>query len=138
MRYLAVDLGDRRTGLAVGDDETGLVQVVGVLEIPRGPALRDAVVRAVAEYGADEVVLGLPLHMDDREGDRAKIARTFGGELQAAAAKPVRYQDERLTSWQADQNMARSGRTRGAKKRIRDAVAAAEILRDFLETGGTP
>jgi RNase H-fold protein (predicted Holliday junction resolvase) len=46
----------------------------------------------------------------------------------------VHYQDERLTSFAADQSMARSGRTRKEKKNLRDALAAAEILRDFLDT----
>ena len=47
MRYLAIDLGERRTGLAVGDDQTGVVTPLSVLELPRGGALIDALVKAL-------------------------------------------------------------------------------------------
>ena len=134
MRYLAIDLGDKRTGLATGDDETKLVSPVGVLEIPRGEALVDAIMKAIDEHEPGAIVIGLPLNMDDTEGDRAKIAREFASEMTKRCELPVHLQDERLTSYAADQRMARSGRTHKQKKQIRDALAAAEILQDFLES----
>ncbi len=134
MRYLAIDLGDKRTGLATGDDETNLVSPAGVLEIPRGEALVDAIVKAVGEHEPGAIVIGLPLHMDGTEGDRAKIAREFASDITKCCGLPVHLQDERLTSYAADQRMARSGRTHKQKKQIRDALAAAEILQDFLES----
>ena len=134
MRYLAIDLGDKRTGLATGDDDTKLVSPVGVLEIPRGEALVDAIVKAVLEHEPGAIVIGLPLNMDDTEGDRAKIAREFASDIKTRCELPVHLQDERLTSYAADQRMAGSGRTHKQKKQIRDALAAAEILRDFLDS----
>ena len=134
MRYLAIDLGDKRTGLATGDDETKLVSPAGVLEIPRGEALVDAIMKAIDEHEPGAIVIGLPLNMDDTEGNRAKIARDFASDLTKRIDLPVHLQDERLTSYAADQRMARSGRTHKQKKQIRDALAAAEILRDFLES----
>ena len=134
MRYLAIDLGDKRTGLATGDDDTKLVSPVGVLKIPRGEALVDAIMKAVAEHEPGAIVIGMPLHMDGTEGDRAKIAREFASDMTKRCGLPVHLQDERLTSYAADQRMAGSGRTHKQKKQIRDALAAAEILRDFLES----
>jgi len=64
MRYLAIDLGAKRTGLAAGDDVVGLVQPVEVVQVPRGPALLDALARAVDRHGPDALVVGLPLNMD--------------------------------------------------------------------------
>jgi len=136
VRYLAVDLGDRRTGLAVGDDETTLISPAGVIEIPRArqaARLVDAIRNAVEEHAAGAIVLGLPVNMDGTEGPRAALVREFGKALADAAGVPVEFQDERLTSYAADQRMAGSGRTHGQKKRLRDALAAAEILRDFLD-----
>ncbi|MEO1130249.1 MAG: Holliday junction resolvase RuvX, partial [Planctomycetota bacterium] len=80
MRYLGVDLGDRRTGLAVGDDITSLASPEGVLEIPitRENELIEALIATVRDQDVDGVVLGLPLNMDDTEGPRAKLARRFG------------------------------------------------------------
>ena len=119
-RYLAVDLGDKRTGIATGDDATTLVSPLTVLEIPRGDALADA----------------LPLHMDGTEGDRVRVARAFGAALATRIDVAIHYQDERLTSHAADRQMAQSGRTHKQKKAIRDALAAAEILRDYLAERG--
>ncbi|MDY7110391.1 MAG: Holliday junction resolvase RuvX [Planctomycetota bacterium] len=133
MRYLAIDLGDRRTGLAVGDDSTGLVSPVAVIEIRRGEALVDAVLAQIHEHEPDAIVIGLPLNMDGTEGDRAKIAHEFGESIAQRCTQPIHYQDERLTSFAADERMARSGRTHRQKKELRDALAAAEILRDFID-----
>lgn len=139
MRYLCIDLGDKRTGLAVGDAQTRLVSALSVLESPigvrGGEGLLDALSKAVDEQlgtGAGELVVGLPLNMDDSEGPRAKMVRAFAARLGERVGRVVHFQDERLTSAAADWSMARSGMTRGEKKQKRDALAAAEILRDFL------
>lgn len=139
MRYLAIDLGDRRTGLASGDDESGIVSAVGVIELPMKPgdALLDALLKAASEHEPDELVVGLPYNMDGSEGSRAKLVRVFVERLIAQVNLPVRYQDERLTSVQADWEMARSGMTHKQKKQKRDALAAAAILRDYLASLGS-
>jgi putative Holliday junction resolvase len=134
VRYLAIDLGDRRTGLASGDDESGIVSAVGVLELPMKPGdgLLAGLVAAAKDHEPDELVVGLPYNMDGSEGPRAKLVRVFVERLTARIDLPVRYQDERLTSVQADWEMARSGMTHKQKKQKRDALAAAAILRDYL------
>jgi putative Holliday junction resolvase len=132
VRYLAVDLGAKRTGLAAGDDVVRLVQPVEVVQVPRGPALLDALARAVDRHGPDELVVGLPLNMDGTEGAGAKEAREFGALLAARVGIPVRFQDERLSSFEADERMARSGRTHREKRELRDALAACAILESWL------
>lgn len=132
MRYLAIDMGERRTGLATGDDETGVVVPARVLEVAAGPALLEALDAAVTEHGPDALVVGLPLNMDGTEGAAAKRAREAGEALARRSSLPVHYQDERLTSFDADQEMAGSGRTHAQKRKLRDALAACAILRDFL------
>lgn len=138
MRYLAVDLGQRRTGVAAGDDVVGLVQPREVLAVAMGDRLIDALERVIADVGPDVVVIGLPTNMDGSEGPAAAAARAFGAALAGRAKVPVEFQDERLTSFAAEESLKRSGRTRGEKREIRDALAAAEILRDYLRrrTGG--
>ena len=150
MRYLAIDLGDKRTGLAVGDAVTGIVSPLRVVEVAiaerGGEALLEALSAAVAEqfspFARAELVIGLPLNMDGSEGPRAKLVREFAARL-AARLQPTRvmhFQDERLTSADADWQMARSGKTHKKKKQIRDALAAATVLSDFLRdrSGATP
>jgi putative Holliday junction resolvase len=138
MRYLAIDLGDKRTGLAVGDDEVGIASPLRVIEKPITPGdeLLSELARAVDEHRPGGLVIGLPLNMDGSEGARAKSVRAFATRLAAHAALPIHFHDERLTSDAADWEMARSGLTRGQKKHRRDALAAAAILRDFFASRG--
>ena len=135
-RYLAVDLGGKRTGLAVGDDLTRIATPVDVIEIPPGPRLIDAILRAIAEHGPDAIVIGLPLNMDGSEGDAAKQVRAFGATLADATSLPIEFHDERLTSRAAELDLAGLYTRKGKKRRL-DAVAAARILSGFLaqETG---
>lgn len=135
-RYLAVDLGGKRTGLAVGDDLTRIATPVDVLEIPPGPRLIEAIRRAIAEQGPDAIVIGLPLNMDGSEGEAAKSVRAFGAMLAEATSLPVEFHDERLTSRAAELDLAGLYTRKGKKRRL-DAVAAARILSGYLarETG---
>ena len=141
VRYLSIDLGDKRTGLAVGDSITRTVMPLDVVEVARsirdGEALVEALAKAVKEQlgeaGPGELVVGLPYNMDGTEGPRARIVRALAARIAERAGRAVHFQDERLTSDAADWAMARSGLTRGKKKELRDALAAAAILRDYLE-----
>ncbi len=136
-RYLAIDLGDQRTGLALGDSVMRIASPLEVIEVPRargeGEALLVAIVGAAKSSGATALVVGLPLNMDGSEGQRSVIARAMATRLGAATGLLVHFQDERLSTARADWQMARSGMTRGKKKSRRDALAAAGILQDFLE-----
>jgi len=133
MRYLAIDLGDKRTGVATGDSESVIVSPIAVVQIPRGDRLLDALLDLIMDHCPDELVIGLPVNMDDTEGERARLTRQFGSRLQTRSGLPVHYHDERLTTFAANEQLARSGRTHGQKRELRDALAAANILRDFLE-----
>lgn len=140
MRYLGIDLGERRTGIAVGDSQTRLVSPVEVIEIPMsmadGGPLIEAIVRAferqIGPGTSGELVFGLPLNMDGSESKQSRISRSFALRVKARLAREVRFQDERLTSADADWAMSRSELTYKQKKERRDALAAAAILRDYL------
>lgn len=139
-RYIAVDLGDRRTGLAVADSLTRVASPWKVLEVPieheGGGRLIAEIARAIArDYPSArglELVLGLPLHMDGRESERSTLARAFAQRLAAELGLPVHLADERLTSQQADWAMGQSGLTHLQKKKRRDAIAACALLQAFL------
>ena len=132
MRFLAIDLGDKRTGIAVGDDELRIAQPVCVLEVPIGKQLVIAIVNQIQEHGVDELVMGLPLNMDGSLGQRAEMTQEFSEELSNTTNKTIHLQDERLTSAAAESQLSGSGKTHKQKKKIRDALAATEILSDFL------
>lgn len=137
---MAIDIGDKRTGLAIGDDEMRIVSPLEVLESPTaqrgGEAWLEAIASAVAAqfgpFAQAELVVGLPLNMNGTEGPRAKIVRELAARLAEKTKRTIRFQDERLTSVDADWAMSQSGLTHRQKKERRDALAAAAILRDFL------
>lgn len=133
MRYLAIDLGQKRTGLAIGDDETRVVTPLDVIEHARQELLLQRVVDWLEREQIDAVVVGLPLNMDGTRGQSARRAEKFSIELGRRTSRPVHLTDERLSSTVADEQMAQSGLTHGQKRLRRDALAAATILRDFLE-----
>lgn len=134
MRYLAIDLGDKRTGLAMGDDLLKIASPGDVIVAADDAQRLAGIARALDEHGADALVLGLPINMDDTEGPAAQRAQAFGKQLEAEFGLPVHFVDERLTSDAADELMARSGLTRSQKKARRDALAAAAILMRFFES----
>jgi len=136
-RLLALDLGDKRTGVAVGDGESGIATPVRTIECPvsRAEALIDEIKRDIDEYKPGAIVIGLPLNMDGTEGPQAKKVHRFAEQLGAAVrGLSIHLHDERLTSVDADDRMAQSGLTHGQKKARRDALAACAILRDYMES----
>ena len=145
MRYLCIDLGDKRTGIAIGDSITMLASPLELLEVPitdhAGEALLSALARSIernlSPASPAEIVVGLPLNMaDGSEGPRAKIVRAFADRLAPRLQPPraIRFHDERLSTVAADWQMAQSGLSHKQKKSRRDALAAAAILHDFLTT----
>jgi putative holliday junction resolvase len=138
MRFLAVDLGTRRVGLAVGDDLSRLASPLEVIEVssPRQAMER---VAAVAEAEAiDRLVLGLPINMDGTVGPAAKSTIEWGKQLSSRAGVSLIFVDERLSSFAAEEQLIarrRAGEklTRGRKKQQRDAMAAAAFLQDYLD-----
>lgn len=135
MRYLCFDIGDKRTGVASGSDETGIASPAEVIECALkgdGSALIARLMKIIAEYEPDALVIGLPINMDGTEGPRAKSMRALAAALAQKSGLEAHLFDERLTSAEADWSMANTGMTHGQKKAKRDAIAAAAILRGFL------
>ncbi len=133
-RFLGIDYGNKRLGLAVGDSDAKLATPVTTL--PAAGTFSEqakAVLGHARNYDIDEFVVGLPLNMDDTEGPQAKRTRQFGNELQRQSGKPVHYWDERLSSATADELLQPAQLTRKKHKARRDRVAAQVILQGFLE-----
>jgi len=134
MRYLSIDYGSKRVGLAICDAEETIVSPLRLLKVDpsRPQRLIEQIGRIVTEHQAEAVVVGLPLNMDDSEGQQAKLTRQFVKRLCKTVDKPVHFQDERLSSEAADGMLAESGLSKKKRKEKRDMLAACEILNDFL------
>lgn len=137
-RYLAIDLGDKRTGLALADPITRVASPAGLLEIPIDEAGGDKLLTAIARFietdaGDCQLILGLPINMDGTEGPRAKLVRAFGQRLAGRTGLEVTFHDERRSSIAADARLSQTGLTHKQKKQRRDAIAAAAFLQDYLD-----
>ncbi len=131
MRYLAIDYGTKRTGLAVCDAGETIASPLAVVQGSKD--LIERIKRVVASEGIGALIVGLPLNMDGTEGPQAKLVRAFAGRLGGQIPLPVHFQDERLSSFAAEQKLQDIGLTRGKKRQRLDALAAADILQTFLD-----
>ncbi len=132
MRILCLDIGDVRIGVAVSDP-LGISTNGIETHLSQGAEADASYFAEMAlSRGAGMVLLGLPLNMDGTEGDRAEKVRAFGALLQQKSGLPVEYEDERLTTVEAEEMLIEAGLSRQERKKVIDKVAAEIILRSYL------
>jgi putative Holliday junction resolvase len=142
-RILGLDLGEKRIGVAVADADGMAVPLTTVRRAATTSADAATIARLLAEQGATEVVVGLPLEAAGQEGAQARLTRAWVAEVQPLLGAPLRYRDERLTSHLAEQRLGpmKRGRSGGPPSRTQrdahrarvDREAAAIILQDELD-----
>ncbi|UCD00171.1 MAG: Holliday junction resolvase RuvX [Phycisphaerales bacterium] len=136
MRYLAIDYGTRRTGLAICDAAETIASPLAVIEGTK--KLPSKIAEIVEAEGVEAILLGLPINMDGSESSQTKLVRKFADQLRTSLSIPVYLHDERLSSFSAEEKLAPANLTKGKQKKRLDAVAAAEILEAFLEQKRSP
>lgn len=129
---LALDVSRRAIGLAGADQSWSLVTPLTTLRRTRLANDLEALRRVIVEREAGLLVLGWPLNMDGSEGPRCRSVMAFARSLDQAFEVPVFLQDERLSTFAAEEAAARPGAGRGRSAPGLDALAAAQILEDFL------
>lgn len=132
VKYLGVDYGDSRVGIAASDSGI-LAEAVTVLKTGSMRKAIDMTAEIVRSRGVQTVVIGLPLNMDGSEGERAQKTRAFGRVLAKVTGARIEYQDERLTSVEAEQLMTEAGVKRQRRGEIIDKAAARLILQSYLD-----
>lgn len=134
-RLLGVDYGQVRVGLAVSDPDR---KIAFPLEVRQRQGREADAVFFRALVQREEVVglvVGLPVHLDGREGEKAVEARAFGAWLADVVALPVAFYDERFTTVQAESALWDAGLTHRRRKERRDKVAAQMLLQAYLDAG---
>jgi putative Holliday junction resolvase len=139
-RTLALDLGERRIGVAVSDP-TGTVArpVTAITRASRQKDL-DAITRLVDEYQAALVLVGLPLSLDGSEGPQAQQTRRYAERLAEELDVPIKFWDERYSSVRAEE-ILRGKRGKRRRRQTRgdvDATAAAVFLQSYLDSNASP
>ncbi len=125
MRYLGIDYGDKRIGIAVSDPE-------GRIAFPKSALLNRGSAKIVKELKSllakedvSEIVVGLPLNLDGSESDQSRKVRSFVKKLKSRVTLPVKFENEIFTTHMVE--------SQGVEKEHRDESAAAVILQSYLD-----
>ena len=136
MRIMGLDFGSKTCGVAISDSLMITAQPKEIIRRDRENKLRKTFARIeelIEEYDVGLIVLGLPLNMDDTEGERARRTLEFQDSLQRRTGLPVVMSDERLTTVEADEIMKEQGIPREKFHDYVDMIAAGIILREYME-----
>ncbi len=139
MRLLGIDVGDRRIGLAISDVSATLARPWRTV-VRAGSAKKLVTKLAIqirqleqGDDGLERIIVGLPKHLDGRAHDQATLVLAFAEMLRDVTKVPITFQDERLTSHEAESRLADSEPDWRKRKLRLDAAAAAVILQDYLD-----
>ncbi len=134
MRIMAVDYGDKRTGVAFCDVREMLASPYAVVEESYRPKLVTKLCEIAKKEGAEKLVIGLPRNMDGSYGYRCDECRALGAELEKVSALPVDFQDERLTTVISHSVLSANNVSSKKRKQSVDAVSAVMILQSYLDS----
>jgi len=138
-RYLALDVGSKRIGVAVSD-ELGLT-AQPVLTLERRRSTREdlrSLGRLARRFGVAGIVVGNPLHLSGDASPRSARTQAFAAELGELTGLPIHLWDERLTTREAHQMLYEAGHARQEHRAVVDQVAATLILQSFLDEQARP
>lgn len=131
---LAFDFGTQRIGVAVGESLLGQARPLTVITVAANDERFTAIAKLIAAWQPTLLVVGLPLRMDGAEHDMSARCRRFAHQLEGRFRLPVELVDERLSSVDAEANLAARGIDWRTRKEHLDAAAAAILLQNFFDT----
>lgn len=133
MKKMALDLGDVRIGIATSD----LLNMFATgLETYTRKTLKEDLVyiaNLIKKHNVDTLIIGLPINMDGSHGVRVEKTKAFVEALKSHTTAKIVYQDERLTSLEAEEILTSQNVSREKRKQLIDQVAAAIILQSYLD-----
>lgn len=136
MRILALDVGDRRIGVAISDELE--ISAHSLTTIHRSDLIREIgqITEIVREYGVEEIVIGMPVMMNGTVGIQGEKVGRFVEELKKAISVPVKFFDERLSTKFVEKTLIDADISREKRKKIIDKLSAVVILQDYLSNRG--
>lgn len=134
MRWMGLDVGQRRIGIALSDPLELFAQGYSVLERQNSPT-RDleALTEIINREKVEGIVVGLPKNLNGTEGVMAERIREFGRKLEQATGLPLVFWDERLSTVAAERVLLEADLSRKKRKQKIDQVAAVLILQNYLD-----
>ncbi|WP_408954793.1 Holliday junction resolvase RuvX [Natroniella sp. ANB-PHB2] len=134
MRIMGVDLGDKKTGVAVSDALGWTAQGKSVIEAELTEEKLDYICSLIEQYNIEEVVVGLPKNMDGSLGPRAEKVLEFVEQLEDRIDLSVKTWDERLSTVAAERTLLEADLSRKKRKNVIDKMAAVVILQNYLDS----
>jgi putative Holliday junction resolvase len=137
MRVLALDIGEKRIGVAISDPGRRVATPLTVLQAARVLGDGGDLIRLLEDYDdVQSIVIGLPRSMDGSEGPQAARVRSAAQRVGAHTGMPIEFIDERLSSAEAQRRMAETGADSKARRGSVDMVAASILLQAYLDAQG--
>ena len=136
MRIMGLDVGSKTVGVAISDPLGFTAQGVEIIRIDEeaGEFGLERLEELVKQYKVDKFVVGLPKNMNNTEGPRVEASKAYGDKINELFNIPVDYQDERLTTVQAERMLVEQADvSRGKRKKVIDKLAAQLILQNYLD-----
>lgn len=136
MRILGLDVGSKTVGMAISDPLGWTAQGIGILAIDEENQEfgLDEIQKVIDTYKVKKIVVGLPKNMDNSEGFRAEASRHYADLLVEKTHLPIDFQDERLTTVQAERMLIDEGNvSRKKRKKVIDKLAAVILLQNYLD-----
>jgi putative Holliday junction resolvase len=133
MRFMALDVGERRVGVALSDETGTIARSLTVIQRASRSEDHARLRDLVAAHDATALVVGLPLDSEGQEGPQARWIRRYGRRAAEALSLPVIFWDESGSTVYAQEAMIEAGRSRRVRRDRIDAAAAAAILQDYLD-----
>jgi putative holliday junction resolvase len=132
MRFIALDIGGRRIGVAVSDPAGVTAQPLTVIQRDDDEKAIAAIVKIAAEYEAEEIIYGLPLETDGDYGEQAELTQDFASKLRAAGLN-LKGHDERYSTAEAERLLISQDVPRRKRREVVDKIAASIILQSYLD-----
>ncbi|MCO4613350.1 Holliday junction resolvase RuvX [Streptococcus infantarius] len=136
MRIMGLDVGSKTVGVAISDPLGFTAQGVEIIKIDEeaGEFGFERLGELIKQYKVDKFVVGLPKNMNNTEGPRVEASKAYGDQIKELFNIPVDYQDERLTTVQAERMLVEQADvSRGKRKKVIDKLAAQLILQNYLD-----
>ena len=136
MRVMGLDVGSKTVGVAISDPLGFTAQGVEIIKINEEAKEFgfDRLGELVKEYQVDKFVVGLPKNMNNTQGPRVEASKAYGDKIKEIFNLPVDYQDERLTTVQAERMLVEQADvSRDKRKKVIDKLAAQLILQNYLD-----
>lgn len=136
MRVMGLDVGSKTVGVAISDPLGFTAQGLEIIKIDEETEEFgfERLSELVKEYHVDKFVIGLPKNMNNTSGPRVEASQAYGEKIKELFQLPVDYQDERLTTIQAERMLVEQADvSRGKRKKVIDKLAAQLILQNYLD-----